>query len=224
MTSGKVYLASSRESFPEMVARIMASLGSTPPRVAASYAAVADSPEMLAFMSSFVTESFPPGAVERFALPGEDGAMSERDARAVIARANIVDLSGGDPVLGAKILTESGADVWLREARARGAMCLGVSAGSIILCAHWAAWPDTPPKGAPFDGGALVRCAGVVDDLVVDCHAEEDEWNELHLIGQMLRAAGKNPRLRGLATGSGVIVDEGGSLEMVGSAAFEITG
>ena len=31
-----------------------------------------------------------------------------------------------------------------------------------MLCAWWAEWPDEPEHGAPHEGGALVRCSGVV--------------------------------------------------------------
>lgn len=221
--AGRVYLGSSRESFAPMVARALRDLGSAAPRVAVSYAAVADSPDAARSMAALFERSFEGATVERFTLPGEPGAMPEREAQAVIARADIIFLGGGDPVLGARILTASGADAWLREARARGASLLGVSAGSMMLCAYWASWPDDPPADAPFHGASLVRCAAVVDDLVVDCHAEEDDWNELVLIADLLRASGHKPRLRGLPTGSGVVVGAGGALEIVGDVPFEIS-
>ncbi len=220
---GKVYLAACGEALPAMAARVLASFKGKRPRIAVSYAATAGSPDGRGYMARAAAKSFPGCVLERFTLPGEDDHTPGMPAaHAIILGADVVFLTGGDPVLGAKILTESGADAWLREAHARGAPCLGVSAGSIMLCARWASWPEEAPPGAAFDGGSLVRCTGVVSDLVVDCHAEDDAWIELVQIAQMLKHAGENPRLRGLSTGSGVIVQSDGSLEIVGDAPFEI--
>ena len=75
--AGKVYLGSSRESFAPMVARVLRDLGSAAPRVAVSYAAVADSPEAAGSMAAFFERSFEGATVERFTLPGEPGAKIE---------------------------------------------------------------------------------------------------------------------------------------------------
>ena len=99
---------------------------------------------------------------------------------------------------------------------------LGISAGAMMLCAHWASWPEQEaPVGAPFDGGELVRCTGVVPDLVVDCHAEDDGWSELVLVRGMLQAQGLTARLRGIPSGGGLIVAPDGSLEVIGKGPFE---
>ncbi len=138
-------------------------------------------------------------------------------------------MSGGDPVEGANRLVHAGADAWLRDANARGAACLGISAGAMMLAAWWAEWPDAPPHGAAHDGGELVRCTGVVPDLVVDCHAEEDHWGELYLVRAMLRdryarvANGESlPRFLGLPTGGGIVVEPDGTRAPLGSPPFEL--
>jgi hypothetical protein len=88
-----------------------------------------------------------------------------------------------------------------------------------MLGSFWGDWPEEP-DGRPFDGGALVRMTGVVSDLVVDTHNEEDDWDELRLVHGMLQAAGEPARLRGIPTGGGLIVAPDGSLESVGDPPF----
>jgi cyanophycinase-like exopeptidase len=140
--------------------------------------------------------------------------------------ADIVFLGGGDPVHGARLLADAGADEWIRDAHARGTACMGMSAGAIMLCAWWATWPDDAPPNVHHDGGTLVPCAAVVPDLVIDCHAEEDHWAELILVRAMLRdrlgSGASLPRFVGLPTGSGLIVGPDRSLEPVGIAPFRL--
>jgi hypothetical protein len=75
-----------------------------------------------------------------------------------------------------------------------------------MLGAFWASWPDRPHPDAPFDGGHLVPMSGAVSDLVVDTHAERDDWDELRLVEGMLRAAGHNCRTRGIPTDEALLV------------------
>ena len=91
---------------------------------------------------------------------------------------------------------------------------MGISAGSIMLGAWWAEWPDLDAvRDAPHDGGELVRCTHVVPDLVVDCHAEEDNFAELRLVREMLRdQSAPLPRFLGLPTGTGIVVEADGSV------------
>ncbi len=176
---------------------------------------------MVSRTNAFLGHLFPGATVERFTVAGEAGSVPPDDARAVLERADLVFVSGGDPVRGARLLAAAGADLWLREAHARGAACFGISAGSIMLCAWWADWPESPSPGAPHDGGTLVPCAAVLPDLVVDCHAEEDGWAELRLVRGMLAArGGALPKLLGLPSGSAVVVEPGGAIAGVGGAPF----
>ena len=202
-----------------MIARALAEAGPSP-KIAVSFAPVADSPEALKYMGDRMLKLFAgTGKVTRFSLAGEPGADPTL-ARSIIAEADLIFLSGGDPVLGAQIFRDSGADAWLREARERGAATAGISAGAIILGAWWASWPEHHHPDEPFDGGSLIRCTGVVDDLVIDCHAEEDDWSELKLVAGMLRAKGDEARLRGVPTRGGLIVRPDNSFEIVGDEAF----
>ncbi len=221
MARGSVYLVGSGQggTLAAVVKRALAKVDGRRPRVAASYASMHGNSGGLSFMLKTAAKVF--GVeVERFYVPGEEGARSDRPARAVLETADLVFMAGGDPVAGARLFTSSGADAWLREAHERGASFVGISAGAIMLCAYWASWPDDPPKDAPFDGGELIPCTAVVPDLVVDCHAEEDEWVELILVAGMLRARKLSPRLLGLPHGGGVIVHPDGTLENAGIPPF----
>ena len=203
-----------------MVKRAIRGITGRKPRVAATYAAMHGSAKGMSFMVTMAAKVFGVD-VARFTVPGEHGHASDAASKKIIDEADVIFVAGGDPVAGAELLLSSGADAWLRDARQRGQSLLGVSAGSMMLAAWWAKWPDDPPPGAPFDGAELVECARVVGDLVVDCHAEEDDWVELRTVDKLLTArGGAKPRLLGLPNGGGVIVDGEGNLEEVGVAPF----
>jgi cyanophycinase-like exopeptidase len=188
--------------------------------VAISLAALANSMGAVRkFLGWFTARTFGDAEVERFSVAGEQDAMDRDAAYGIVQRADLIYLTGGDPVLGAKVLAEAGADEWLREARQRGAHLAGGSAGAIMLGAWWADWPDEP-DGSPFDGGTLVRCTGVVPDLVLDTHAEDDQWEELLLVKGMLEAAHHSVRLRGIPTDGGLVVGPDGSLRAIGEEPF----
>jgi hypothetical protein len=224
---GNVYLAASHghAALGAMTRRALASVDRKgPARVAVTYAA-AGGPLVERMMKVF-GDLFPGADVRRFSVAGERHPMPEAEARAVVEDADVIFFGGGDPVAGARVLVDAGADVWVREARARGAACVGVSAGAMMLCAWWAEWPDDPYPGAPHDGGELISCTRVVDDLVVDCHAEGDGWSELELVHGMLRdrldADAPLPRLLGLPTGTGIVVGPDGAIEAVGGSPFRL--
>jgi len=206
----------------DLLDRAFAKVSGRKPRVALSLAPISGHPEVLKkFAGWFVSKTFRGAEVTRFTVAGEKGAQPADEARRIVEGADLVFVSGGDPIVGSMILVGSGADVWLRDAAGRGATLAGGSAGSILLGAFWAEWPDEP-DGKPFDGGELVRCIGAAGNLVVDTHDEEDGWGELKLVHGMLRAAGHRHRVWGIPTGGGIVVHDDGRLESVGDAAFEL--
>jgi cyanophycinase-like exopeptidase len=227
--AASVYLCASpqRDTFKTMAKRAIAEgavkRAGRAPRVAVTYAAAGG--PLVERMSAFLEGAFGGAEVHRFTVKGEKHAMAADEAQAIVEGADVVFVSGGDPVLGARLLVASGADGWIRSARTRGTPCLGISAGSIMLCAWWAEWPDAPPADAPHDGGELVSGTRVVPDLVVDCHAEDDKWVELKLVRGMLRdrlGEEKIPRLLGLPTGTGIVVSADGAIEHVGGPPYRL--
>jgi cyanophycinase-like exopeptidase len=233
---GAVYLAASSQekTLRAMASRVLASVERRPLRVAATFAAAGG--PMIERVGHSVGRLFEGADVHRFTVSGEGSgapAMEAAEAAAIVEGADLIFVGGGDPVQGARRLARAGADAWLRDAHARGTACLGISAGAIMLCAWWAEWPDDPPPGARHDGGELVRCAGVVPDLVVDCHAEDDDWNELRLVRAMLRAQRPRdgaadvappplPRFVGLPTGTGIVVSRDGSAVDIGGSSVPL--
>jgi cyanophycinase-like exopeptidase len=173
-------------------------------------------------MSGRMGRLFPDAILERFAVDGEDAPMSAARARAVIDRADLVFVSGGDPTLGAKVLQRAGASAWLREANARGVPLMGVSAGTIVLGAWWAEWPedDDPDPEAALARTKLVRCIGAVPDHVFDTHNEEDDWDELRLVRQLCARKHKNARFVGVPTGGALIRHGDDAMETLGVEPF----
>ena len=143
---GMVYLVASGQDgmLPKVAARAVDALGQKKATVAVTYAPVVGDAGGLRFMRERMARLFPNAAIERFSVTGEDSPMSPKEARAVIDRADLIFVSGGDPTLGAKVLERGGASAWLREANDRGVPLMGVSAGAIVLGAFWADWPEEP--------------------------------------------------------------------------------
>jgi cyanophycinase-like exopeptidase len=143
-----------------------------------------------------------------------------------VDRADLVFVSGGDATLGARILDDSGASAWLREANARGIAMMGVSAGSIALGAWWADWHEDE-SGDEEDHLArtgLVRGIGAVPGHVFDTHNEEDDWDELRFIAKLCERRGETARFVGIPTGGALVFHGDGSMETVGNAPFVLGG
>jgi cyanophycinase-like exopeptidase len=222
--NGTSYLVGSgEEAVLSLVAnRVREAIGKRHVRVAVSYAPVAGSAEGLEYMSARMPRLFPDAAVERFAVAGETGATRPEEARAIVERADLVFVSGGDPSLAARLLDASGASAWIRDAHARGAATMGVSAGSIALGAFWAEWPEdeSGDESEQFARTELVPAIGVVAGHVFDTHNEEDDWDELRLVARLCAARGMVARFVGIPSGGAVVFHGDGSMETVGKPAF----
>jgi cyanophycinase-like exopeptidase len=221
---GTSYLVGSGEDglLGKVAERAHQAIGKTAARVAVSYAPVAGSAEGLKFMSTRMPRLFPGAVFERFAVAGEKGATTPEAARAVVERADLVFVSGGDPSLGARLLEASGASEWIRAAHARGAATMGVSAGSIALGAWWADWPDDESGDArqQLARTGLLAGIGAVEGHVFDTHNEEDDWDELRIVAALCAARGKAARFLGIPTGGALVFHGDGSMETVGKPPF----
>jgi cyanophycinase-like exopeptidase len=226
---GAVYLVASGQDglLPKMAKRVCEALGKEKPHVAVTYSPVAGDPRGLKFMSGRMGRLFPQATLERFSVEGESDPMSPSEARAVIHRADLIFVSGGDPSLGARILDGAGASGWLRKAHARGVPLMGVSAGAIALGAFWAEWPPedatSDDSEAEFARTKLQPCIGAVPSHVFDTHNEEDDWDELRVVAKLCAHHGKKARFIGIPTGGALIFHGDGTMETVGTLPFVLT-
>jgi len=223
---GAVYLVASGQDglLPKVAARAYEALGKSKARIAVTYSPVAGDARGLKFMSGRMASLFPDATFERFAVDGEEAPMIPAEARAVIDRADLVFVSGGDPSLGAKVLHGGGASAWLREANERGVPLLGVSAGAILLGAWWADWAegDEEPAapGAGDAGARLLGCIGAVPGHVFDTHNEEDDWDELRAVAELCARQREPARFVGIPTGGALVFHGDGTMEPVGAKPF----
>jgi peptidase E len=223
---GPIYLVASGQDgmLPTVAARAYEALGKSKARIAVTYSPVAGDAGGVKFMSGRMAPLFPDGTLERFAVHGEDAPMGAPEARAVIDRADLIFVSGGDPALGAKLLERAGASAWLREANARGVPLMGVSAGAIALGAWWADWPEEDDSPADHEadlaGARLLPCIGAVPGHVFDTHNEEDDWDELRLVERLCARHGEKARFVGIPTGGALVFHGDGRMEPVGVGPF----
>jgi cyanophycinase-like exopeptidase len=219
--NGAAYLVASGQDglLGQIARRALDAIGKPQPRVAVSYAPVEGDRKGLTFMSGRMPGLFPGAVLEAI----------EHDRR-VVDRADLLFVSGGDPTLGAKVLSRTGAAGWVREAHARGVPVMGVSAGAILLGEWWIEWPEDPPQGeptarrahpnddedAPPEAASLVPCTGLVAGHVFDTHDEADGWEELHVAAQLLRARGLKAHLLGIPTAGALVFHPDGRMEVVG--------
>jgi cyanophycinase-like exopeptidase len=212
---GSVYLVGSSRggTMAEVVRRVGGSVRprSSNLRVALSLAAL-PTVNGEAQTRALARSLFPGAVVERFAVEGEADAPRPAEARATVEQADVLFFGGGDPVLAARRLVEAGADEWVREARASGATCIGLSAGSIALAAFWADWPADDPDAEP----TLVRCIGAAPRVVVDCHAEADDWEELRLVQRRMGSDAAELTFAGIGHGSALVVGAHDELSWIG--------
>jgi hypothetical protein len=210
---GRAYLVGSGQDgvLGQVAQRAMRELGRDKPRVAVTYAPVHGDARGLRFMSERMPRLFPGAALETI-----------DDDRAVVDRADLVFVSGGDPTAGAKELQRTGAAGWIREANERGVPAMGVSAGAILLGEWWVDWPEDDQDDPQLARTQLVRCIGVVPGHVFDTHDEADGWEELHTADELVQRRGESQTLLGIPTGGAVIFDRTGGMEVVGNPPFRL--
>ncbi len=95
-------------------------------------------------------------------------------AKAALAAADVLFLSGGEVEDGISWLTRHGLADYLRELYAQGKLFCGISAGSIMLGRCWVRWAN-PADDATAE---IFTCLGLVP-VIFDTHAEDEDWREL---------------------------------------------
>jgi hypothetical protein len=117
-----------------------------------------------------------------------------------LARAHIILLAGGDPLLGWRTFQENGLAHVLRERYFGGAVLMGISAGAMHLAAQ--AWSESEPGLFPTLGLA---------PFLVGVH-EPADWPSLK---SAVRAAGPETLGIGIPWGGGALLHPDGTLEAV---------
>jgi hypothetical protein len=210
---GTAYLVASGQDglLPVVAKRAYAALGKTRARVAVTYAPVHGDPGGLSFMRGRMQPLFPDAILETI----------DRDP-AVVERADLLFVSGGDPTLGAVVLEETGGAAFIRAAHARGTPVMGVSAGAILMGEWWVRWPDDEEEDEHLERTSLVRCTGVVAGHVFDTHNEEDDWDELRVVARLLERQKEKAAFLGIPTGGALVVAGDGAVDVVGKGPFRL--
>jgi hypothetical protein len=210
--TGTIYLVASGQDglLTEVARRAMTALGKPRPRIAVTYAPVEGDAAGLRFMSERMAGLFPGAELETLASD-----------RAVVDRADLVFVSGGDPCLGAKTLASTGSAAWIRDASARGVPTMGVSAGAILLGDWWIDWGEEDGEGEATAEPTLLPCLGVAAGHVFDTHDEADGWQELHTAAGLLEARGIAAHVLGIPTRGALVLE---ALEAGGKPHLEVIG
>lgn len=132
---------------------------------------------------------------------------------AILERADIVFISGGDVEYGMRVLRERNLTDFLAGLYDAGKSFFGVSAGSIMLARHWVRWPDPAQSG---DSAALFPCLGIAP-VTCDTHGEEDEFEELQVA---LELEGDGATGYGIVTGAAIRVSSRGVVSALGSPCY----
>lgn len=130
--------------------------------------------------------------------------------RAWLARADVILLAGGDPLLGWETFRGNGVEPLLRQRHAEGAILIGISAGAMQLAAK--AWSE------PLSDEASLFTPLALAPFLVGVH-EQPDWKELK---RAVRAAGPGTRGIGIPLGGGALLHPDQRLEPVRHAVVEL--
>lgn len=134
----------------------------------------------------------------------------QREDREFLASADLVVLSGGDPVRGWRIFEQSGLQEAITRRYFEGAVLLGVSAGAVQL--GWTAAPEEAAEAGAGIGPEDVTFTFRLVPAVVGVHEEDRDWEGLR---RLLRASGAAVRGLGIPSGGGLAYHPDGVIEPI---------
>lgn len=140
-----------------------------------------------------------------------------QEDREFLASADLVVLSGGDPVRGWRILEQSGLQEAITRRYFGGAVLLGVSAGAVQL--GWAAAPEEAAEAGAEIEPADVTFTFRLVPAVVGVHEEDRDWESLR---RLLRASGAAVRGLGIPSGGGLAFHPDGVIEPIRHPVHEL--
>ncbi|MCL2122287.1 MAG: Type 1 glutamine amidotransferase-like domain-containing protein [Clostridiales bacterium] len=198
-----ILIAGGRPSDPAIMTRIMAQAFSGVQEALTAYIGTAngDNSEFFKRMESGLREAGA-GKVVPLRLANEKPDL--RQARDILARADVIFLAGGEVEDGMVWLEKHDLSKDLKAAYREGKRFIGVSAGSIMMGSHWVRWevPEDDSSASLFD------CLGIIP-LLFDVHGEEEDWTELKAA---LTLMGDGAQGFGLPRESAVSADSQGTL------------
>ena len=131
-----------------------------------------------------------------------------KKAREILEQADAVFMSGGDVEAGMGILESRGLISFFKELYRHGKFFFGSSAGSIMLAREWVRWKD-PDNDATAE---MFPCLSIAP-VLIDTHAEEDDWEELKVA---INLVGPSNTGYGIPKGACLKVYPDGHIEALG--------
>ena len=125
-------------------------------------------------------------------------------ARNILVNADVIFLAGGEVEDGMNWLKKHGLVGFLKDMYSKGKRFMGVSAGVIMMGAHWVHWDVEGDDST----SSLFDCLGITPALF-DVHAEDEDWVELKAA---LKLMGDGARGYGLPSGCMISADSHGTL------------
>jgi peptidase E len=188
-----------------VIQAIIKDIGVDVPTIAYVGAASEDDPGFFKMISQMIQNS----ADCRFTHALMVSAKADiNKAKESLQSADAVFMSGGDVEAGMQVLRDKKLISFFKEVHNSGKLFFGASAGSIMMAREWVRWPDPDDDSS----AELFPCLGLAP-LIIDTHAEEDNWSELkaalHLKDQLTTGYG-------IASGSTLKISPGGLLEALG--------
>jgi peptidase E len=183
------------------LSRALGESGKAKPRVA--YLGVASGDNLLFFnaVKALLKKAGAGDVVmPRLAKAGADLA----EAKKILEAADVVFITGGEVEDGMVWLNRHGLADFVRELYSRGKLFLGMSAGSIMMGAHWVRWEDEDND----DTASLFDCLGIIP-ATFDTHAEDEDWKELKAA---LKLMGPGARGYGIPRDGMISADSMGTL------------
>ena len=171
------------------------------PHVAYIGTASGDNVIFFSMMRSLLKEA---GAAKTYLVKLAKNNIDLSAAQQALERADAIFISGGEVDDGMRWLEFHGLAGFLRELYERGKLFIGLSAGSIMMGAHWVRWED--PKDDLT--AELFDCLGFVP-TTLDTHAEDEDWKELKTA---LRLQGSGAIGYGIPKGGMAVADSVGNL------------
>ena len=158
----------------ERLRRAIVACGADAPAIAYIGTAMQDSKRFFDYVEPLLRAA---GASSIDAIPLAADDADVEDAKRRLESADAVFITGGEPADGMYWLERHGLVGFLRRLFADGKLFFGISAGCIMMGAHWFRLAD-PDDAASAE---LIDCLGLVP-TVFDAHGEDEDWCDLRLL------------------------------------------